>query len=78
MRFISTGKQVIKSAEFLDDYVIWLENGALCAVNITDQSAANIANYLIYQHDPATGHIILNIGTLNEGDNFTVQMIVDS
>ena len=44
---------------------------------ITDESGINLTEFMSYGHDPDQGSVMLTIKTLNPGDTFTVQMIVD-
>lgn len=78
IRFTNTGNKPIKQDDFLDEYVVTLENADLKSVSIVDQSVPNLAGFQIQDRDPATRKITLSSRTLNPRNTFTVQMIVDS
>jgi hypothetical protein len=75
VRLTNTGKQVIKATDFLDPYFIRLNGSKLLDTIITDESASDLLTFIA---DAREGWVQLNIRTLNPGDTFTVQMIVDS
>ncbi len=75
VRFVNTGKQVIKAADFLNPYFIRLEGSQLLNTAITEMSAEDLADFAA---DGQKGWVQLTIKTLNPGDSFTVQMIVDN
>jgi hypothetical protein len=78
VHFRNTGKQVIKADEFLNPYVITLQGARLLDTNIAGKSAPNLVEVLADGHDPQAGKVQLSVATLNPGDGFTVQMVVDS
>jgi hypothetical protein len=80
VRFTNTGKQVIKSTDFLEPYVISCRTSNLLDATITDESDQNLV--MMFETDSrnsdGNGTITLTCNTLNTGDTFTVQLIVDS
>ena len=77
VRFASTGKQVIRDTDFLDEYVLRVRGSALLDVIVTDETGSNLVEWVADGRDPLDGRITLAIHTLNPGDTFTIQMIVD-
>jgi hypothetical protein len=78
VHFVNTGKQVIKADEFLNPYVITLVGSRLLDANVTGQSAHNLVEVTPDGHDAQAGKVQLSIATLNAGDGFSVQMVVDT
>jgi hypothetical protein len=74
INFRNTGKQVIKSDEWLNPYIIRLNGSRLKDAVVTDESANDLATLIIDRNE---GWVQLNARTLNSGASFTVQMIVD-
>lgn len=78
VHFVNTGKQVIKADEFLNPYVITLRGARLLDTALTDETADGLATYVSDGQDPQVGKVKLTVATLNPGDGFTVQMVVDA
>lgn len=81
LRFANTGSEVIRAAEILDDYAVTFQAGWLFSAQILDQSANDLASFEIASEDVAgvvRHQIQLRLSTLNPGDYFTLQMLIDS
>lgn len=79
IKFTNTGKQVIRATDFLDSYTIRCQGSYLLDTIITDESDQNLVTWFESDGaDPKDGKLTLTCNTLNPGDTFTVQMILDS
>lgn len=77
VRFANTGTDVIRAPEVLDAYVLTV-NARIVTMMISEQSSRSLASFELAVPDYPACEVHLTLSTLNSGDNFTLQMIVDS
>jgi hypothetical protein len=77
VRFKNAGTEVIRPAEVLTPYRLGVGSAWLVSCTMVEQSAANLASF-VASAGPCTHGVDLTLNTLNPGDEFTLQMILDS
>ncbi len=76
-RFTNSGTDVIRASEVLEPFVFVVHAAWLVSVEIAETSSASLASFEATWHQNEHA-VALTLATLNPGDNFTLQMIVDS
>lgn len=77
VRFTNSGTDVIRASEVLEPFVFVVHAARLVSVEMAETSSENLAAFEATwnQNEHA---VALTLATLNPGDNFTLQMIIDS
>lgn len=77
VRFANTGKQVIKGDEYLEAYKIHVSKVKLLDATIIEGTAKNLVPVLVVDSKSDDQTVEFAINTLNAGDAFTAQLVVD-
>ncbi|MGR6976632.1 hypothetical protein [Mycobacteroides abscessus] len=77
VRFANTGTDVIRASDVLEAYVLTI-NAQVVSMMVSEWSSRDLATFTLAVPDFPTCEVHLTLSTLNPGDNFTIQMIVDS
>jgi len=75
--FANSGSQIIRPSEILAPYILNLHDAFLVSAVVVRSSRPNLVNIEAICDSGEHG-ILLQLETLNAGDNFTLQLIVDS
>lgn len=78
VKFGNTGTEVIRASEVLEEYVLEVHDARLVVAEMVYSSATNLARFEAVIAEDGQHGVRLHLGTLNPGNNFTLQMIVDS
>jgi hypothetical protein len=78
VQFANTGTKVIRPSEILEQYVLTVHNAWLVSSTMVHSSRASLATFEAASSDTGEHTVRLTLATLNPGDNFTLQLIVDS
>jgi hypothetical protein len=74
--FINNGTEVIRASEVLDQFVVSVGDAWLVSVEMVRSSSPNLARFEAAISE-SRHEIRLTLATLNPGDSFTLQMLVD-
>lgn len=77
VRFANTGTEVIRASEVLDQFVLTV-NAQVVSASIAEQSSRDLAGFKLAVPNFPVCEVRLTLATLNPGDNFTLQLLVDS
>jgi hypothetical protein len=76
VKFANSGTEVIRASEVLEQFVVSVGDAWLVSVEMAHSSSPNLAQFEATA-SPSGHEIRLTLATLNPGDNFTLQMLVD-
>lgn len=77
VRVQNTGSEVIRAGEILEPYSLGVGASWLVSVGMAEQSAPSLASFEAVA-GPCTHAVKLHLNTLNPGDEFTLQLLLDT
>lgn len=77
VRFENTGSECIRASEIIQQYRIAVGSAWMVQADVVDQSADDLVD-LDADCTPGKNGIILELATLNRGDHFTLQILLDN